>query len=439
MTVAPEIRYAKTEEGYVGYRVFGQGPFDVLFIGNWASNIELMWEHPAMVRFLGSLGEFARVIIFDKRGAGVSDPVPLGALPTLEQWMDDARVVMDAADSDRPALIGDAEGGPMARLFAATYPSAHRRAGARQHIRSDSERRGLRDRDAAHAAENLLAIWEPGWGTGSVLQLTAPSVADDPRMQQWVGRYMRQSAPKLASARFYRWVVNIDVRPVLPSIQAPTLVMHRAENPLYRPPVGRYLADHISGAKYVELAGADWYPPFVNAGAALDAIQEFLTGARPAANQNRILATVLFTDIVGSTQRAAALGDQGWLDLLDAHHRLARAHLERCRGGFVGLFDGPARAVRCAAELALAVRSLGLEIRAGLHAGEIEAQGGRIGGIAVNIAARVMGAAPDGRVLVSQTVKDLVVGSGIEFTDRGSHSLKGVPDKWRLYEVDALP
>jgi class 3 adenylate cyclase len=266
-------------------------------------------------------------------------------------------------------------------------------------------------------------------------------------MQQWVGRYMRQSAPKLASARFYRWVVNIDVRPVLPSIQAPTLVMHRAENRLYRPPVGRYLADHISGAKYVELAGADWYPPFVNAGAALDAIQEFLTGARPAANQNRILATVLFTDIVGSTQRAAALGDQGWLDLLDAHHRLARAHLERFRGeevgttgdGFVALFDGPARAVRCAAELALAVRSLGLEIRAGLHAGEIEAQGGRIGGIAVNIAARVMGAAPDGRVLVSQTVKDLVVGSGIEFTDRGSHSLKGVPDKWRLYEVDALP
>jgi class 3 adenylate cyclase len=447
MTVEPEIRYAKTEEGYVGYQVFGQGPFDVLFIGNWASNIEVMWEHPSMVRFLDRLGSFARVISFDKRGAGVSDPVPLGALPTLEQWMDDARVVMDAAGSDRPALIGDAEGGPMAMLFAATYPERTRalvliNTFARM-LRADDYPIGM----PTESAEKLLQLWEPAWGTGSVLELTAPSVAGDARMQQWVSRYMRLSAPKLAATRIYRWVLNVDVRSVLTTIQAPTLVLHRAENRHYRAPLGRYLADHIPGAKYVELPGADWYPPFVNSDRGLDEIEEFLTGARPALQQDRILATVLFTDIVASTERAASLGDQEWLDLLEAHDRLVRVHLERFRGkevkttgdGFLATFDGPARAVRCASELANAVRPLGLQIRAGLHTGEVEVLNGNVGGIAVHIAARVMAAASDGGVMVSQTVKDLVVGSGIEFVDRGSHSLKGVPGEWHLYEVTALP
>jgi class 3 adenylate cyclase len=447
MTVEPETQYAKTEEGYVGYQVFGQGPFDVLFIGNWVSNIEVMWEHPSMVRFLKRLGSFARVISFDKRGAGVSDPVPLGALPTLEQWTDDARVVMDAARSERPALIGDAEGGPMAMLFAATYPERTRAL-----VLVNTFARMLRGEDypigmPRDAAEKLLQLWEPAWGTGVVLQLTAPSVAADLQMQRWASKHMRLSAPKLASTRMYRWVLNIDVRSVLPSIQAPTLVVHRAGNRLYRAPMGRYLADHIPGARFVELPGADWYPPSVNAGPVLDEIEEFLTGVRPASQQNRILATVLFTDIVGSTERAASLGDQGWLDLREAHDRLVRAHLDRFRGkevqtigdGFLVTFDGPTRAVRCARELADAVPTLGIQIRAGLHTGEVEVLDGSVGGIAVHIAARVMAAASQGGVMVSQTVKDLVVGSGIEFSDRGSHSLKGVPGEWRLYEVTALP
>ncbi|HET7870362.1 MAG TPA: alpha/beta hydrolase [Actinomycetota bacterium] len=255
MTVEPETRYAKTEEGYVGYQVFGQGPIDVLFISNWVGNIEVMWEHPSMVRFLNRLGGFARVILFDKRGSGVSDPVPLGALPTLEHWTDDARVVMDAAGSERPALIGDAEGGPMAMVFGATCPERTRalvlvNTFARI-LRADDYPIGM----PPDAAEKLLRLWEPAWGTGAVLKLTAPSVAADPAMQRWASKHMRLAAPKLASTRMYRWVLNIDVRSVLPSIHAPTLVVHRAGNRLYRAPMGRYLTDHIPGARMSSFRG----------------------------------------------------------------------------------------------------------------------------------------------------------------------------------------
>ena len=291
----------------------------------------------------------------------------LGALPTLDHWVDDARIVLDAASSEKAALIGDAEGRPMAMMFAATYP---------QHTRAlvlvNTFARMLRVADYSigmpeEAAERFLQIWERAWGTGVVLELSAPSVADDPQMQRWVGRYMRLSAPPAASTRMYRWVLQLDVRSVLPSIQAATLILHRAENRHYRAPMGRYLAEHIPGAKYVELPGADWYPPFVNADSVLDEIEEFLTGARPAPARDRLLATVLFTDIVGSTDLAASLGDQRWLDLRAAHDGLVRTLLDRYRGkevtttgdGFLATFDGPARAVRCASEIALAVRSLG--------------------------------------------------------------------------------
>ena len=442
----PETRYAKSEDGYVAYQVFGRGPYDLLFIGNWASNVEVMWEHPSMARYLERLGNFARVICFDKRGAGLSDPVALGALPTLDHWVDDARIVLDAASSEKAALIGDAEGGPMAMMFAATYPQRTRAL-----VLVNTFARMLRVADYSigmpeEAAERFLQIWERAWGTGVVLELSAPSVADDPQMQRWVGRYMRLSAPPAASTRMYRWVLQLDVRSVLPSIQAATLILHRAENRHYRAPMGRYLAEHIPGAKYVELPGADWYPPFVNAESVLDEIEEFLTGARPAPARDRLLATVLFTDIVGSTDLAASLGDQRWLDLRAAHDGLVRTLLDRYRGkevtttgdGFLATFDGPARAVRCASEIALAVRSLGIEIRAGLHSGEVEIQDGQIAGIAVHIAARVMALAGEGRVLVSGTVKDLVVGSPIRFTDRGSHSLRGIPGEWRLFEVTGL-
>jgi len=351
----PETRYAMSEDGYVAYQVFGQGPYDLLFIGNWASNVEVMWEHPSMARYLDRLGHFARVIYFDKRGAGLSDPVAVGALPTLEHWVDDARIVLDAAGSEGAALIGDAEGGPMAMMFAATYPQRTRAL-----VLVNTFARMLRAADypigmPEEAAEQFLEIWEREWGTGVVLELSAPSVAGDPHLQRWVGRYMRLSAPPAASTRMYRWVLQVDVRSVLPSIQAPTLILHRAENRHYRAPMGRYLAEHIPGAKYVELPGADWYPPFVNAEPVLDEIEEFLTGAPPSPAQDRILATVLFTDIVGSTDLATRLGDQRWLDLRAAHDGLVRTNLDRYRGkevattgdGFLATFDGPARAVRC--------------------------------------------------------------------------------------------
>ena len=258
---APETRYARSEDGYVAYQVFGRGPFDLLFIGNWASNVEVMWEHPSMARYLDRLGQFARVICFDKRGAGLSDPVALGALPTLEHWMDDARIVLDAARSEEAALIGDAEGGPMAMMFAATYPQRPRAL-----VLVNTFARMLRSADypigmPEEAAERFLQIWERAWGTGIVLELSAPSVAGDPQIQRWTSRYMRLSAPPAASTRMYRWVLQVDVRAVLPSIQAPTLILHRAENRHYRAPMGRYLVEHIPGAKYVELPGADWYRP----------------------------------------------------------------------------------------------------------------------------------------------------------------------------------
>jgi class 3 adenylate cyclase/pimeloyl-ACP methyl ester carboxylesterase len=443
----PETRYARTEEGYVGYQVFGSGPIDLLYIGNWASNIEAMWDYPPMARYFRRLGRFARVVCFDKRGAGVSDPVPLGALPTLEQWMDDARVVLDEAGSEQAVLVGDGEGGPMALLFAATYPERTRalvlvNTFARM-MRADDYPIGMPE----PVGEKLLQRWEIGWGRPIALVTGSPSSAGDPEIQRWVTRYMRLSTPPLASTRIYGWVMRLDVRSVLSSVRAPTLVLHRTENPHYRIAMGRYLADHIPGAKMVELPGSDWFPAFIDSEPLLDEIEEFLTGTRPAPVHDRILATVLFTDVVGSTQLAARLGDEGWLGLRARHDAIVRSALERNRGrevntmgdGFLATFDGPARAVRCASEIAAEVRSLGIEIRAGLHTGEVEVHGDQVAGLAVHIAARVMAMAGDSRVLVSGTVKDLVVGSGIEFADRGEHQLKGVPGGWRLFEVASLP
>ncbi|GGI47887.1 class 3 adenylate cyclase [Agromyces flavus] len=439
----PEPRYARSDEGDVAYQVFGHGPRDLLLIGNWASNIEIMWEHPTMARYLERLGRFARVICFDKRGVGLSDPVPMGALPTLEQWVDDARGVLDAAGSEQVAILGDAEGGPMAMMFAATHPQRTRalvlvNSFARM-LRADDYPIGMPEA----SSEKLLEEWQPAWGTGSVLRLSAPTVADDPQLQRWVARYGRLSASPRTSTRIYRWVLHVDVRSILPSIKAPTLVVHKAGNRHYRPAMGRFLAEGIPDAKYVEVPGADWYPAFVDSDGILDAVEEFLTGDRPAVADDRVLATVLFTDIVGSTDAAARLGDQRWLELKTAHDELVRAELDRYRGreiattgdGFLAIFDGPARAVRCATDIAAAVRSLGIDIRAGLHSGEVELREGQVAGIAVHIAARVLALAGPGRVLVSGTVKDLVVGSGIRFVDRGSHALKGVPDEWRLFEV----
>lgn len=444
----PEIRYARGEEGYVAYAVHGHGPRDILFIPNWATNLEVMWEEPSVVRYFDRLARFARVLIFDKRGSGLSDPVPLASLPTLEAWMDDARLAMDAAGIERAALMGDTEGGPMAMLFAATFPE---RTSALVLINTFARWRRADDYPAGMpdaALETLIQAYPAGYGNGGFLDRTAPSMAADVRFRRWQGHLERLAMPPGAFATMYRWILEADVRSVLPSIGVPTLIVHRTDNLHHRVGHGRYLAGAIGGAKYVELPGADSYPFYAGDTAhVLDQVESFLTGRREVAAHDRVLATVMFTDIVGSTELAAKLGDQGWLDLRNAHDAVVRQSIERFRGheiqttgdGFLATFDGPARAVRCAVEIAAAVRSLGLEVRVGLHTGEVAMEDDALAGIAIHIAQRVMSNGPPGRVMVSSTVKQLVIGSGIEFVDRGARALKGVPGEWQLFEVERLP
>ena len=439
----PETRYARSEDGYVAYQVVWDGPLDLVFIFYWASNVDAMWEDPSLARFLRRLATFSRLLCFDKRGSGVSDPVPLAAVPTLEQWTDDVRTVMDAAGSKRAALIGHADGGQMAMLFAATYPE---RTSAL--ILVDTCARHLRDVDypcglPADRVPRYLQRTEELWGTGRLLDILAPSVAHDERFRRWYGRYERLAMGPRAIIATQAAYLERDLRGVLPSIRVPTLVLHRAGDRFIRAGNGRYLAEHIPGAQYVELPGEDAL--FVgDTEMLLGEMEEFLTGTRPVPEIDRVLATVLFTDIVGSTERAATLGDRAWRTLLDTHHGIVRQELERHRGreiktvgdGFLATFDGPARAIRCACAIRDELRSLGIEIRAGLHTGECELLNDDVGGIAVHIGARVVATAAPAEVLVSSTVKDLVAGSGLRFVDRGVRSLQGVPGEWRLFAVE---
>jgi len=442
--VQPETRYARSEEGDVAYQVVGEGPLDLVFISSWTSNVEVMWEEPLFARFLRRLATFCRVLCFDKRGSGISDPVPLAAVPTLEEWTDDVRRVMDAAGSKRAALLGAGWGAQMAMLFAATYPE---RTSAL--ILVNASARSLHDVDypsglPADLVPRFLQRREERWGTGGVVDLVAPSVAQDERFRRSTARYERLSMSPRASSITAAAIMERDLRAVLPSIRVPTLVLHRAGDRAFPVGHGRYLAEHIPGAKYVELPGEDDFIYVGDTETMLAEIEEFLTGVRPVAEIDRVLATVLFTDIVGSTERAATLGDRAWHALLDTHHGIVRRELERHRGrevdtagdGFLATFDGPARAIRCACAIRDGVRSLGIEIRAGLHTGECELMGDGVGGIAVHIGARVAASAAPGEVLVSSTVKDLVAGSGLRFVDRGVHSLRGVPGEWRLFAVE---
>jgi class 3 adenylate cyclase len=442
--VQPETRYARGKDGSVAYQVIGDGPLDLVFIPGWASNIEIMWEEPSLANFLHRLATFSRLVCFDKRGTGVSDPVPLAALPTLEEWMDDVPTVMDAAGSKQAALLGSTEGGQMAILFAATYPE---RVSAL--ILTDTSARPLRDLDypwgfPTDRVPQILQRIEEEWGTGRTTDTMAPSLAHDDRFRRWRARYERLVLSPRALATMYAGHLERDLRGVLPSIRVPTLVLHRAENPYFRIGHGRYLAEHIPGAKYVEVAGEDHLFHVGDTETMLGEIEEFLTGVRPLPESDRVLATVLFTDIVTSTERSAQVGDRRWKDLLDQHDTLIRPELERHRGrlvkntgdGILATFDGPARAIRCAQAIAASVKALGIEVRAGLHTGEVELRGEDVTGIGVNIAARVMDAAGPGEVVVSSTVKDLVAGSGLRFAERGTHALKGVPDEWRLFAVE---
>jgi class 3 adenylate cyclase len=414
----------------------------VLVFG-WISNIELAWEEPHLRRFLDRLASFSRLILFDKRGTGLSDRVSLNDLPTLEQRMDDVRAVMDAAGSERAALMGMSEGGPMCILFAATYPD---RTVALVTCGTYAKRRWSADYPWAPTPEERQVFYDAiefRWGEELGLDSLAPSRLDDPALKRWLEGYMRRSASPSAALALARMNTDVDVRDVLPSVRVPALIMHRDGDRDAQVDEGRYIAAQIPGARFIELHGIDHLPWIGDQDEVLGEIEEFLTGVRPIPQPDRVLATVLFTDIVRSTEMAASLGDERWRDLLAQHHTVVRAELARFRGreidiagdGFLASFDGPARAVRCASAIISGVRDLGIEVRAGVHTGECEVMEGKLTGLAVHIGARVAALATPGAVLVSSTVRDLVAGSGIEFDDRGLHQLKGIDGEWRLFAV----
>jgi pimeloyl-ACP methyl ester carboxylesterase/class 3 adenylate cyclase len=440
MPLPPETRYAKSGDVNIAYEVVGDGSLDLVYVSGWVSNLELMWDEPQYERFLRRLASFSRLIVFDKRGTGLSDPVALDHLPTLEQRMDDVRAVMDAVGSERAAVFGNSEGGQMSLLFAATYP---KRTVALVTQGTFAKRLWSPDYPWAptpEAREQEIRDIEASWADLDVTTL-APSTDDAFRRR--LAAYFRRSASPAVGAAFLRMNTQADLRAVLPTIRVPTLVIHRTDDRDVNVEEGRWIAEQIPGARYVELPGIDHVPWVGNQDDVLDEIEEFLTGARPAPEPDRVLATVLFTDIAGSTARAVELGDRRWRELLEVHHAAVRRQLERFRGrevdmagdGFLATFDGPARGVRCARAIVDAVREVGLDLRAGLHTGECELVNGGVRGIAVHTGARVAAQARPGEVLVSSTVKDLTAGSGIEFEDRGEHELKGVPGEWRLYAV----
>jgi pimeloyl-ACP methyl ester carboxylesterase len=437
----PATRYARSGGVHIAYQVVGSGPFDLLWVPGWVSNLEMSWEVPEHARFLRRLASFSRLILFDKRGTGLSDAVSVEHLPDLEQRMDDVRAVLDAAGSTSAAILGASEGGNLSVLFAATHPERVRAlvlaASFAKRVWSPDYPWAPTRESREHAEEMMLAKW-----SGEMeLDDLAPSAVGDPALMARIATYFRRSASPGAAVALNRMNTEIDTRAVLPSITVPTLLLCRRDDREVLAEESRWMAGQIPGARYVELPGADHLPWTGDIDGLLDEVEEFLTGVRRGPDPDRRLATVLFTDIVGSTATAAALGDRGWQDLLEQHHRLVRRELDHFGGsevdtagdGFFATFDRPARAVRCAIAIGGAVRTLGLSTRAGVHTGEVELAGGAVRGIAVHIGARVAEQAGPGEVLVSGTVKDLVAGSGLRFRDRGAVHLKGVPGEWRLY------
>lgn len=439
----PQVRYARSGGKHIAYQVVGQGPVDLVLVHGWVSHLELMWDEPSIARFHERLASFSRLILFDKRGTGMSDRVAEGELPTLEQRMEDLHAVLNAVGSKRAALMGISEGGPMCALFAATYPERTTAL-----VMCGSYARWIRDEECPWAMtreqhEAAAAAFERGWGTPVGFKTVAPTSSADERYRNWWARYLRMGASPGAGVALYRMNIEIDIRSLLPTVRVPTLLLHRAGDRLINVEASRYMARRIPGARLVELAGDDHLVFLGDSDTVLAEIQEFLTGARPPAAQDTTLATVLFVDIAGSTEKAAALGDARWRDLLDAFLTTVRQELERHRGslidtagdGVFASFDGPARAIRCACAIRDRAAALGLTVRAGLHTGECQTAGGKLAGLAVHIGARVAATAQPGQVMVSNTVKDLVAGSGQRFADQGVHALKGVPGEWRLFAV----
>jgi pimeloyl-ACP methyl ester carboxylesterase len=438
----PKTEYARSGDVHIAYQVFGKGSIGLVLAPGWVSNIEYAWEDPSYAHFLQRLASFSRVVWFDKRGTGLSDREV--GLPTLEQRMDDVRTVMDAAGLDQAALFGVSEGGSICALFAATYPT---RTLALILYGAFAKRIWSNDYPWApkpEEREKWLESLERGWGDAAELETLAPSTAHNERFRKWFATYGRLSVSPAAAVALGRMNTPIDIRDILPSIHIPTLVIHRTGDRRVLIGNGRYLAQNIPEAKFVELPGDDHLPWAGDVDAIADETEEFLTGTRPIQYTNRVLTTILFTDIVGSTARANELGDDKWKRLIMEHNQVVRRELASFGGnevkatgdGFLARFDGPARAVKCACTIQGSVRKLGITIKAGLHTGECELIDRDIGGLGVHIAARVAEKAKKEQVLVSSTVKDLVSGSGIQFKDAGLHVLKGVPGRWRLFMVD---
>ncbi len=432
------VRYARSGDVHIAYRVFGDGPRDIVLIPGTLSHVELLWEVPGNEHLLRRLTAFARVIVFDKRGQGLSDRV---AEQTLEERTGDVRAVMDAAGSERATIYGWSEGGPMCLMFAATYPE---RTSALVLYGTFASMRGEPWGVTREQIDQFLGQLEHRWGEGALLLLNAPSRRSDQAFLQRFARIERAAASPGAVLTLMRANYEIDVRHLLPAIRVPTLILHRAGDELVPVRTGRYLAEHIAGATYAEIPGTDHMVLDQETQDIIaDQIQEFMTGERRRLEPDRVVATVMFTDIVGSTQRAAEVGDGRWRELRASWHAVMRRELAAFRGrevdtagdGLLATFDGPARAIRCACSVRERVRALGLQVRTGLHTGECELTGDGVVGIAVHIGARVAALAGPDEVLVSSTVRDLVAGSGLHFLDRGAHGLKGVPDEWRVFLV----
>jgi class 3 adenylate cyclase/pimeloyl-ACP methyl ester carboxylesterase len=442
--VAPETRYAKKGDAHIAYQVVGEGQeLDLVLVSTWFSHVEARWDLPGYVHYLGRLSSFSRLISFDKYGIGLSDPIPSKTLPPLEDWMDDVRAVMDAVGLEQAAIMGAGEGSPMAELFAATYPERTSALVLVNATARVSAAPGYEIGAPPDVQERLISLVEETWGRGDLMAAINPSLADDAVAAEAWGRFFRLSASPATAAAVIRMLFELDVRDVLPTIRVPTLVVHRQDNPIVTIDQGRYVATQIEEASFVAVPGADYGLALGDIDVVIDEVEEFLTGSRPGHATDRVLATVLFTDIVDSTRRAVELGDARWRELLERHDELARTVVVRFGGsifdfagdGLLASFDGPARAVHCAFALRGGLRTLGLEMRAGLHTGEVERRSESIAGVGVHIGARVLALAGAGEVLVSRTVRDLVTGSDLRFAERGNYTLKGVPDQWEILEA----
>jgi len=436
-----ETRYARSGDVNLAYQARGDGPLDILFVPGFISHVEHLWEEPGLARFFNRLSSFARLIVYDRRGTGLSDR--LGQMPTHEEEIADINAVLDAVGSERAALMSYTVGGQLASIYAYTNPE---RTAALLMYATIARATFAPDYPWAHSQqqrEERMAEMAANWGQGSLLEVIAPSAAGDARLRAWLGRMERLSISPGSLRQMTDAIGQTDVREILAEIRVPTLIVHRVDDQAIDPGHSRYLAENIPGAKLVELPGRDNYPG-IEPDSIADEVEEFLTGGRRVAEPERALLSVLFTDIVDSTTRAAALGDQRWRDLLSSHDSIVRKELQRFDGlevktigdGFLAVFDGaPTRAVRCAAAIAGAARDIGVDIRAGLHTGECELMGDDVGGMAVHIGARISSLATSGEVLVSSTLREAVLGSPIEFEERGVHSLKGVPGEWRVFAL----